>query len=550
MSAQKLGQRLFAKDPALWKTDAPSIKAIANRLGWLDSVKDFLLKAGDISQFAREIRDAKLTHVVLLGMGGSSLCPEVARETFGDQPGWPKLLMLDDTNPAAVLAIEAQIQLESTLFLVASKSGTTTETTSFYRYFYRRLSDRGIDAAGSHFVAITDPGTMLVEEARQRGFRRVFENPPDIGGRYSALSYFGLLPMALMGIDIRLILDEALRMHQSCGPDIPPASNPAASLGTWLGLHEKLGRNKVTFVLSPSIRGFGAWAEQLVAESTGKEGRGLIPVDGEDPGKLEAYGQDRIFVSMALENETDSQTAAALSALETQGHPLARIILPSKQSLGAEFLRWEIATAIAGAVMGVNPFDEPNVAESKRNTAELLQEWKKSGGFPEIRPMLEREPLKVYFDPKAAWAGHLNGDSLPDLLKGFMDLAQPGDYLALLAYFQPGESRLRMLQELRRSVRDRARIATTLGYGPRYLHSTGQLHKGGPDRGIFILFTGDPCGDLQIPGEEYGFSILQQAQALGDFNSLASRGRRIIRVHLGPDIDKGLRTLLDSLSPK
>ena len=547
LGAKQFVRRLYARDALLWKSDPEQCEAIRKRLGWLDSMQDFMVHADAIMGFAREIRDAQFKHVVLLGMGGSSLCPEVARETFGDESGWPKLLVLDNTDAAAVRAVEAEIDLGRTLFLVASKSGTTTETSCFYRYFYGRESEKGIDRAGSHFVAITDPGTGLAEEARTRGFRRVFENPEDIGGRYSAISYFGLLPMALMGIDVRVLLDRALQMRKSCGPSVPPDSNPGVSLGTLLGIHARNGRDKVTFVFSPSIKRFGAWAEQLLAESTGKEGRGLIPVDAEELGKPESYAGDRMFVFLGLKEENDPKTEKQLQALEASGHPVVRLEMKDKLSLGAEFVRWEVATASAGAILGVNPFDEPNVAESKKNTAVLLQEWKQTGKFGEGKPIISDDRLSVYCAEETSWLSPGNLSSMGSFLNAFLDLARSPDYIALLAYFSTNPARDKRLQALRLKLRVRAKVATTLGYGPRYLHSTGQLHKGGPKLGVFLMFTATPGRDLAIPGEEYGFAVLQRAQALGDFRALNSKGLRVIRIDLGSNINRGLKALTELL---
>jgi transaldolase/glucose-6-phosphate isomerase len=547
LDARQFGRRLYARDPLLWTADPKQGAAISNRLGWLHSMCDFAGKVEEIVGFAGEIRDAGIQHIVLLGMGGSSLCPEVARETFGAVPGWPRLLVLDNTDPAAVLDVESQIAIQQTLFIVASKSGTTTETSSFYRYFYHRLEESGETAPGKHFVAITDPGTSLVEEARSKGFRRVFENPADIGGRYSALSYFGLLPMALAGIEIRRVLEHAVCMHQSCAAAVPAAANPGVCLGTLLGLSERRGRDKLTLSFSPSMRQFGAWAEQLLAESTGKEGRGLVPIIGEDLAKPEAYGNDRIFIHVDLKDEPDPRIEKKLKLLEEAGHPVARIAMMDKFALGAEFVRWEIATAAAGAVIGVNPFDEPNVSESKRNTSDLLREWKSSGTFQEGLPVIADDRFKIYGPESAPWLFEGNRESVQEFVAAFLRLARDSDYVALLPYFLSTPSRDKKLQDLRLAVRDQVHVATTVGYGPRYLHSTGQLHKGGPDRGIFILMTSVAARDLPIPGEDYGFAVLQRAQALGDFRSLGAKGKRVIRIHLGAAVDKGLRLLGEML---
>jgi transaldolase/glucose-6-phosphate isomerase len=545
---RQFGRRLWAHDPLLWKADARQGEAIRQRLGWLDSVETFRGQVDNIMAFAHEVRSTGVRHVVLLGMGGSSLCPEVCRETFGSAPGWPELVMLDNTDPTAIRAVEARLDLARTLFIVASKSGTTTETLSFYRYFHERVCQHVAADAGAHFIAITDPDTPLVEEARRQGFRRCFENPTDIGGRYSALSYFGLVPMALLGIDLATLLARAQHMAMSSGPFIPADASIGVSLGTLLGMAARQGRDKVTFVLSESIGAFGYWAEQLLAESTGKEGRGLIPVEGEPLGAPEVYGRDRVFVWIRTADRPDPDTEARLTTLEAAGHPVVRIVIHDALDLGAEFLRWELATATAGAILEQNPFDEPNVAESKQNTSNLLYEWQQHGVFGEDQPVLTEAGLAVYGDREQPWLPTGPQHSLSTFLQAFVDLAAAPDYLALLPYFHRTAALHQMLQRLRLAWRDRRRVATTLGYGPRYLHSTGQLHKGGPDTGVFILFTADASAELSIPGQPYGFATLQRAQALGDFRSLNTRQRRVIRIHLGSDIEGGIKRLVASLA--
>jgi transaldolase / glucose-6-phosphate isomerase len=547
LGAKQFVRRLFGRDPLLWQSDPKQVAAIRDRLGWLCSMWDFCREADAITGFAEEVRDAQFRHIVLLGMGGSSLCPEVMREFFGTAPGWPALFVLDNTDPAAILDLESKIDLKCSLFVVASKSGTTTETSSFYRYFYNRMKDVEADAAGSHFIAITDPGTPLAEEGRGRGFRRIFENPADIGGRYSALSYFGLVPMALMGGDIRQLLDQACQMFQSCGEAVPPGANPGVILGTLLGIAAQHGRDKVTLVTSPAMSAFGAWAEQLLAESTGKEGHGLIPIDGEGLGKPEMYGNDRVFVFLSLKGESDPKREKKLQALETSGHPVVCIELKDRMDLGAEFVRWEVAAAAAGAVIGVNPFDEPNVSESKKNTVDLLEEWKQKRAFGEGTAVAGDERIKVFCPEGAEWSLDRSQDEVLDFISAFLALARPSDYVALLPYFIPTPARDKRLGALRQAVHDRTNVATTVGYGPRYLHSTGQLHKGGPDRGVFLLFTAVASKNIPIPGEEFGFAVLQRAQALGDFRSLGQKGRRVIRIHLGSNVDRGLKQLLDML---
>jgi hypothetical protein len=468
--------------------------------------------------------------------------------TFGSAVGWPELLVLDNTDPAAVRRIAAQVDLAKTLFLVASKSGTTTETLSFYKYFFDRVKRKNPNNPGKHFVAITDRDTPLAKEAADRSFRRTFENPGDIGGRYSALSYFGLVPMALIGIDVGLILGSAYQLGLGCGPFVPAESNPAVMLGTLLGMSRRKGCDKVTFVPSESVSAFGIWAEQLLAESTGKEGLGLIPVEGEDLGKADLYGKDRLFVSLYTRDDDHRKSLRKLAALEKAGHPVVLVEIKDKLALGGEFLRWELATAVAGTVMGVNPFDEPNVAESKKNTRDLLDEWRQNGSFGDEQAAVEEDGIAIYCDESASWMFEGNRSTVGEFLDAFLALSGPGDYVALLPYFLEKPSREKRLQHFRHRTRERAKVATTLGYGPRYLHSTGQLHKGGPAKGVFILLTADSGREIRIPGEDYGFSTLQQAQALGDFRSLRNKQRRVIRIHLGRSIDKGLTKLLAGFS--
>ncbi len=544
LNEKQIARRIFSKDPFVWKSDKEETKAIRNRLGWLD-IDDFINRADDIINFATEIKNEKFRFVVLLGMGGSSLCPEVARETFRSKKGYPELIMLDNTDPAAVKHVESQIDLNKTLFIVASKSGTTTETLSFYYYFFNLLKDNEIDNPGSHFIAITDEGTSLQDEALDRNFRKLFTNPGDYGGRYSALSYFGLVPMALIGINIKEILQNARQMEISSGPFIPSESNPAISLGSMIGMNSRLGKDKVTFVLSESINAFGYWVEQLIAESTGKEGTGILPVEGEDLGRPEVYSNDRIFVYLHSGNDDKHKDERKLNALKNEGHPVVKIDMKDKLALGAEFFRWELATATAGRILNVNPFDEPNVAESKKNSEDLLNSWKDRGDFGEGNAVINQNDISIYYNAGAEWAP--KGKSLSSFLNAFANLAKSPDYIAMLAYFMQTPQRQKLLQQIRMKLRNKLKVATTLGYGPRYMHSTGQLHKGGPNKGVFIMFTYEAEDDLQIPGKEYGFATLQRAQALGDFRSLNDKNRRVIRVHLGSDIERALKKISEGI---
>jgi transaldolase/glucose-6-phosphate isomerase len=539
---RQFGRRLFAKDPSLWSTDPEEQVSIRRRLGWLDRLDGIRSRITDVTAFADHVREEGFTHVVLLGMGGSSLSPEVCGEIFGPAKGWPELLVLDSTDPAAIRDVERRIDLSHTLFIVASKSGTTAETLSFCRYFWKATCD-AVSTPGGHFVAITDPGTPLAKEADAQGFRRTFENPEDIGGRYSALSYFGLVPMALLGFDVGRLLDRALGMQQTCGSFIPAARNPGVHLGALLGLAARQGRDKVTFAPSRSLGAFGAWAEQLLAESTGKAGRGLIPVDGEPPGPSDAYGRDRLFVGLREAGDDDGGANAFLEARAAEGHPIVRIELSDPLDLGAEFFRWEVAASVAGSILGINAFDEPNVAESKRNTADLLEQWERNGSFPDVSTLAGDEWIALYSEAGQSRRSQEHARSSEAVLQELFDLVRPRDYIALLAYVHRTQAVHELLTSFRVRLRERLRIATTLGYGPRYLHSTGQLHKGGPNTGLFLLLTADPAEDVPIPGKPYGFGTLQRAQALGDYRALVENGRRVLRVHLRGEVEPALRRL-------
>ena len=538
--------RLFNKDPYLWKSDPENIKSISNRLGWLSLPEDFLAKVDELNEFSLQIKNEGYKYIVILGMGGSSLCSEVTRETFPSANGYPKLLELDNTDPNAILNIEKQIDLEKTLFIVASKSGTTTEPNCFFEYYYSELIKKSATNPGKNFIAITDDGTPLVKIAQEHNFRKVFVNPSTIGGRYSVLSYFGVLPMALIGVDIKAVLTSAQQMEMNCKTVTSSAINEGVSLGVALGVGQKHGRDKITFVMSQSIKAFGYWVEQLLAESTGKEGQGLIPIEGEHIDFPEVYGNDRVFIYMYLPADYNNATDERIESLEKAGHLVVKIEVPDKNALGAEFYRWEVATAIAGLIIGINPFDEPNVAESKKNTTNLLAEWEKNGSFEKPVPLVNVDSIEVFGNEKIIVLPNNNHEPVGDAIIHFAKLSQPNDYIALLPYFLKTDDRNKILQEWRTSFRDTFKVATTLGYGPRYLHSTGQLHKGGPATGLYIILVGDE-NDLPIPGEKYGFATLQRAQALGDYRSLDDKGRRVIRIDLGKDIDANLKKLWHSV---
>jgi transaldolase/glucose-6-phosphate isomerase len=535
-------RRIWRKDAALWKDDAEHQKIIKNALGWL-TVPDLMIGAEeDLLRFSDRTRNLRqFKHVMLCGMGGSSLCPEVFRQTFGQQEGYPELLVLDSTDPDAFCDIADQIDITHCLFVISSKSGTTTEPLVFYKYWYDQVGKRKSNP-GECFVAVTDPGTLMEKMATEDEFRRIFLNPPDIGGRYSALSFFGMVPAALMGLDIRKLLDRAERIVHSCASVVPAADNPGARLGAILGECAKAGRDKLTIVADPKVSSLGLWIEQLLAESTGKEGKGIIPIAGEPLGSPSVYGDDRLFVSISV-GKLDGDTEVKLKALEAAGHPVVYRTLTDLYDLGEEFFLWEIATAFAGWRLGINPFDQPNVQESKDATKELLEKFAAEGKLNEQPVLVTDGTLTVRADEKTVTA--LASATVLDAIRAHLARAGAGDYIALLDYIEETPENEAIIQATRTHLRDATRCATTTGYGPRFLHSTGQLHKGGPDTGVFIQVTAPDRTDLPIPGQPYTFSTLKQAQALGDFRSLASRGRRAIRVDLGADTTAGLQRLHD-----
>ncbi|MCA1629233.1 MAG: bifunctional transaldolase/phosoglucose isomerase [Acidobacteria bacterium] len=529
----------WRKDAALWKEDEASQKIIRNSLGWLTVAEQMGGVADELAIFAEEIRNEGFRHVMVCGMGGSSLCPEVLRQTFGRQEGFPELLVLDSTDPDVVSDLASRIDPARTLFVISSKSGTTTEPLAFYKFWFEQVRRR-TGEPGKNFVAITDPGTLMEKMATEAKFRRVFLNPADIGGRYSALSYFGLVPAALQGLDVKKLIDRARRVAHSCSHVVPAAENPGARLGAVVAECAKAGRDKLTIVADPRVGSLGLWIEQLIAESTGKEGKGVVPVAGETLGSPSAYGDDRLFVSVAVE-KPDGETETKLRALEAAGHPVVRRVLTDLYDLGEEFFLWELATAFAGWRLGINPFDQPNVQESKDATKELLETFAREGKLPEQAALASDEVLTVYAGEGAH--SSLQSGSLADAIKSHLARVKPGDYVALLNYFEETEGHDELLQTIRARLRDATRCATTVGYGPRFLHSTGQLHKGGSGAGVFLQITARDATDLPVPGEPYTFGILKQAQALGDFRSLARRERRALRVDLGADVGAGLTRL-------
>ncbi len=527
--------RLWRKEADLWKSKAGEQESIRNALGWLHVAEKMIENLPDLESFAAQVREAGFRHAVVLGMGGSSLTPLVFQRSFPVGKNGLPLSVLDSTDPATILKLEKELPLRDTLFIVSSKSGTTTEPLAFGEYFFAQVGKLKGGEAGENFCAITDPGTPLVDLARQRGFRKTFINYADIGGRYSALSYFGLVPAALMGIDVGELLDRALRMVHACASCVPAADNPGVKLGAVLGELAEYQRDKVTFLLPESIASLGMWLEQLLAESTGKQGTGLLPVAGEPLGKPSAYGEDRVFVYIHPRKERQKDLEALVTSLRNAGQPVVTIQLDSLLDLGQEFFRWEVATAAAGAVLGIDPFDQPNVQESKDNTKRMLSIVRVRGNLPDATIPISAGALKLYLQEGAK--------SVPEAIKGFLAGARPGNYLAILADLPETPATGKQLESIRLRLRDRLQIATTLGYGPRYLHSTGQLHKGGPDTGMYLLLTADEADDMPVPGAPYTFGTLKQAQAQGDLQALRQHKRRVLRINLGADIRGGLAAL-------
>jgi transaldolase/glucose-6-phosphate isomerase len=539
-------RQLWSRDASLWTG-----RDEAQWLGWLGITNGQLAHLGRLERISEAARTGAFTHLLLLGMGGSSLFPEVLRRTFGSAPGFPELHVLDSTDPSQVKAIEAKVKLESTLFVVSSKSGSTLEPNIFKQYFFDRVEKRvGQAEAGKRFVAITDPGSKLQHVAEADRFRHVFLGWPDIGGRYSALSDFGLVPASAMGIDVPKLLNRTEEMVYACMPSVPIDENPGVVLGVVLGVAAtRFGRDKVTLVASPGIASLGLWLEQLVAESTGKDGKGLVPIDGEVPGDVDVYGPDRLFVYLRLKSDPDAAQDSAVDALERAGLPVVRIVVDDPYDLGEEVFRWELATAVASSILGVDPFDQPDVEASKTATRKLTQEYEEAGALPPETPIFSANGVSLFTDEKNASALTREGGerTLVGYLKAHLGRLVPGDYFALLAYLELNDAYARELQAMRHAVRDARRVATCVELGPRFLHSTGQLYKGGPNTGLFLQITAAERVELPVPGQRYTFGVVETAQARGDLQVLLERGRRALRVHLGTDVASGLTTLHHAL---
>ncbi len=520
MAQTRMVARLWRKDHTLWK---PEPRGIENRLGWLTVAEDMQKQVGPLREFAASVREAGFSHVVLLGMGGSSLGPEVLRATFGSARGFSHLSVLDSTVPGAVREVSKSIRPARTLFILASKSGGTVEVLSLFSYFWNLVMRTRGNTGGAQFIAITDHGTSLASLAQERAFRTTFINPADVGGRYSVLSYFGLVPAALLGLDLDRLVGRGVHMAQACGPDVAPPQNPGAYLGAVMGRLGRSGRDKVTLIASPKVRAFGLWAEQLLAESTGKEGKGLIPIADEPMAPPACYGNDRLFVHLRLDGDANAEGDRHVSALERAGQPVLRLTLRDRYDLAAQFFCWEFATAVASHFLGIHPFDQPDVQESKENTSRILKE-----------AQAPRRSARVQSDGQLA-----------ELLAQ----AAPGKYLAILAYLRPSVQADAALSALRKAVLVGRRLATTAGYGPRYLHSTGQLHKGGPNTGLFLQLLEDMTPDIEIPGSPYTFGTLAESQAMGDRLALEARRRPVVRVRLGRSGLAAIRALARTVCP-
>jgi transaldolase/glucose-6-phosphate isomerase len=539
-------RRLWQRDASLWTgTDE------ANWLAWLSITEEEIEQVEKLRRTAEEIKKEGFRDVLVLGMGGSSLCPEVLALTFGPISGFPKLYVLDSTDPAQVKAFAQKVDLANTLFVVSSKSGSTLEPNIFKQYFFESVKQTvGAEKAGSRFIAITDPGSKLEQVAEADHFRHIFHGVPSIGGRYSALSNFGLVPASLMGVDPVNFLDRTEEMVEACASCVPVEENPGVVLGIILGAAAKEGRDKITIIASPRISDLGAWLEQLLAESTGKQGKGIIPVDREELGSPKIYGKDRIFAYVRLESAPDAAQDAKVAALEKAGQAVVRISVDDVYDLGQEFFRWEIATAVAGSIIGINPFNQPDVEASKIVTRKLTEEYEKTGSLPAEKPVLEDSSIKLFTDSKNADAlSKMTGSdrSLVAYLRAHLNRLSDHDYFALLAFVPMNDENEALLQKIRHAVRDKRRVATCLGFGPRFLHSTGQAYKGGPNTGVFLQVTCDDAVDLPVPEQKYTFGVVKAAQARGDFQVLVDRGRRAFRVHIGRDLKSGLSTLLKAI---
>ncbi|MBD2724654.1 bifunctional transaldolase/phosoglucose isomerase [Hymenobacter armeniacus] len=542
---EKFNQQNFTagfwdKKADLWVQDEAGQHSIRSFMGWLRVAETMVGAVPEIETFVNEVKAAGFKHVVVMGMGGSTMAPIVFKASFPMGEGGLPMSVLDTTDPGTVREIEESVPLADTLFIVASKSGTTAEPLAFGDYFYAKLKELKGDKAGDNFVAITDPGSKFVTDATNAKYRRIFLNFPEVGGRFSALTYFGLVPAALYGLPVGEILERAILMMRACGAYGPVNDNPGLKLGAALGVLAEQGRDKLTLVVPDSLHDLGLWLEQLLAESTGKEGKGILPVAGEPLGDPSIYGNDRVFVYVVYEGQADEANAGKLQALAQAGHPVISIRMKDAFDLGQEFYRWEVATAVASAVFGINPFDQPNVQSAKTATDKLMKAVQEQGHLPEGEQPAASENGVDYYSA-------VQGNGAAGVLKAFFAQAKPGDFMCLQAYLTETPAVTASLQELRQRVQQALHIATTSGYGPRFLHSTGQYHKGGPNTGLFVQFTDDNPQDLPLPGRSYTFGTFKNAQALGDLQALLDNDRRTLRVHLGHNAEAGLKAVLAAL---
>jgi glucose-6-phosphate isomerase len=536
--------RIWSKDGSLWTDDQAIQKQIEDRLGWLFLPFEMEKKIDELEQFAKDVRSAGFTHVVHMGMGGSSLAPMVFQKVYGSKDRGLPLFVLDSTDPTTIAAIEKEINLSTTMFIVASKSGSTIELRSFMDYFYHRLNSLKGNRAGENFVVITDPGTTLVQEAQAKCFYRTFLNFPDVGGRYSALSYVGLVPAVLMGLDIRILVESAIQIADSCGPHSSENINPGFTLGAVIGEMARIGRDKLTFIMAPGLTSLGLWIEQLVAESTGKDGLGIVPIVGEQIGKPSVYDCDRLFVRIFLNGEHDPESEETIALLKKAHQPIITIQIPEITAVVQEFFRWEFATALAGVMLKINPFDQPNVQEAKDATNIIIKNLVDNGAMAEAEPSAVSGVLKCF-------SANQDGD-VKYQLQQFLSQNKAGDYFSIQAYLPESSLTEQHIEDLRSYLRDISRRATTNGYGPRFLHSTGQLHKGGPNTGLFIQLTAPDPIDIDVPDQPYSFGTLKMCQAMGDFVALQNHRRRVIRIDLGKDLQKGfsqLKTIVKEVMP-
>ena len=534
----KIG-RIWNQEADVWTGDDES-----KWLGWLDIVGEESEKIDEYKSFAEDVKSEGFTDIVLCGMGGSSLAPEVFAETFGIG----KFHVLDSTVPAQIKTLDGKIDIAKTLFIVSSKSGSTLEPNVFKQYYFKQVSDAvGKENAGKHFVAVTDPGSKLEKIAEEDNFRKVFYGKPSVGGRFSALTAFGLVPASAMQLDVEEILKNAGEMVNACKSDVP-SENPGAFLGTVLGVCQRMERDKLTIFTSPEIYDLGAWLEQLLAESTGKEGVAIIPIDREEILEAEDYGDDRVFAYLKLKGTGDDSMDEELASIKALGHPFVYIEVEDKMNLGQEFFRWEFATAVAGSIMEINTFNQPDVESAKVEARKLTDEFEKTGELPAEEPFYEEDGIKLFTNQSNIneldeYVGE--DKSLGKYLEAFLNHLQEDDYFALLAYIERSEETDELLQELRNKVLEKELTATALGFGPRFLHSTGQAYKGGPNSGVFLQITSEDAEDLEVPGQKYSFGIVKSAQARGDFQVLLERDRRALRVHLTENVREDLEKIID-----